>query len=196
MPELNSTRSTVDLLLSRRSVVAANITLPGPNDDELKQILSAGLRVPDHGKLAPWRIQVLGKNMRERLVAKQSSIFASERSGESPKKLELLNKTTLGSPVLLVVTSRPNSEKFEKVPLLEQQISGGALCQNILVAAHSMGYVGQWLTAWPAYHPEIKQCLGHSDKVDILGFIHLGSPASSPSERDRPDFQDIVSYLD
>lgn len=196
MQELNSTKSTLDLLLSRRSVVAANIVAPGPKKDELKQILTAGLRVPDHGKITPWRIQVLGDQARQELADLQIALFSSEKANESTKKLELLTKITLGSPVLLVVSSAVNTEKFEKVPLIEQQLSGGAVCQNILIAAHAMGYVAQWLTAWPAYHPDIKKHLCLNSSADILGFIHIGTSAAQLSERDRPNYDNIVSYLD
>ena len=194
MQKINSRETTLDLLLSRRSVVAANMVEPGPNDEQLRQIISAGLRVPDHGKLSPWRIQIIEKAGRQKLVELQTRLFKDERLDDSPKKLELLTKITLNSPRLLVVTSMPNSDKFAKVPLVEQQLSGGALCQNILIAAHAMGYVGQWLTGWTAYHAEIKALLGCSADTDILGFIHLGSVAVQPADRDRPDYDAIVSH--
>jgi len=196
MLKVNDRKTMLGLLLSRRSVVAANIISPGPSDDELKQIITAGMRVPDHGKVCPWRIQIIEQTGREKLAELQARLFNEERMDDSPKKLELLTKITLNSPRLLVVTSMPNSEKFEKVPLLEQHLSGGAVCQNILTTTHALGYVGQWLTAWPAYHPEIKALLGHSDETDILGFIHLGSVSIQPADRDRPDYDTIVSSWD
>lgn len=193
MLKINARETTLDLLLSRRSVVAANIISPGPDDNELKQIITAGIRVPDHGKICPWRIQIVEPSGREKLAALQTRLFSNERVDDSPKKLELLTKITLNSPRLLVVTAMPNKDKFEKVPLIEQYLSGGAVCQNILIAAHAMGYVGQWLTAWPAYHSEIKALLGHSAETEILGFIHLGSVSTQPADRDRPDYNAIVS---
>lgn len=194
MQKINSRASTLDLLLTRRSVVAANIISPGPSDEQLQQIIAAGIRVPDHGKICPWRIQVIGATGREQLVELQTRVFNRERTEDSPKKLELLNKITLNSPRLLIVTSKPNMDKLGKVPLLEQQLSGGAVCQNILIAAHAMGYVAQWLTNWPAYHPEIKALLGHAEDSDILGFIHIGSVSAQPMDRDRPDYQTVVSH--
>lgn len=191
--KINARETTLELLLSRRSVVAANIVSPGPGDEELRQIITAGIRVPDHGKICPWRIQIIEPSGRKKLAALQERLFKEERTEDSPKKLELLTRITLNSPRLLVVTAMPNKAKFEKVPLIEQHLSGGAVCQNILIAAHSMGYVGQWLTAWPAYHPEIKALLGHSAETGILGFIHLGSVSTQPADRERPDYDDIVS---
>lgn len=191
--ELNSTASTLDLLLTRRSLVAVKMIAPGPDTAELKQILAAGIRVPDHGRAEPWRIQIVSQEGRQKLINAQARIFQKERKHEVEKKLELLNQAIENVPTLLVVTSYPNEEKFEKVPLIEQQLSGGALCQNILIAAHAMGYVAQWITGWPAYHNEIKGLLGHDEQVDILGFIFIGSAAEQPAERPRPEFDRIVS---
>lgn len=194
MNKMNDSSSALNLLLTRRSLVAAKMVGPGPNDQELEDILAAGLRVPDHGRAEPWRLQIIGAEGRQELVALQTKIFQTERAQEIPKKLELLNQITLCTPVMLVVTCYPNAEKFEKVPLLEQQLSGGALCQNILVAAHALGYVAQWITGWPAYHSEIKKLLGHDKSIDILGFIFIGSAAEQPTERPRPDPKNILSH--
>lgn len=191
---LNNTKSTLDLLLSRRSLVAIKMAAPGPEKEELKQIIAAGIRVPDHGRVEPWRIQIVGPEGRHQLVELQTAIFKRERQSEPKQKLEALNQITLNAPTLLVVTSRPNPDKFEKVPLLEQQLSGGALCQNILIASHALGYVAQWLTGWPAYHGEIKALLGHEKNIDILGFIYIGSAIDSLTERPRPVFKNIVSH--
>ena len=194
MPNINARKPGLELLLSRRSVAAANIIAPGPDDAELKQIITAGIRAPDHGKICPWRIQIINPSGREKLAALQTRLFNEERPQESPKKLELLNRTTLNSPRLLVVASKPDSEKFEKAPLIEQHLSGGAVCQNILMAAHAAGYVGQWLTAWPAYHSGVKALLGYAEDIDILGFIHIGSVLEQPADRERPDYDAIVSH--
>ena len=192
--QLNRVSSTLDLLLSRRSLVAAKMVAPGPDEDELRQILAAGIRVPDHGRAEPWRIQVVSSQGRRTLVEAQTRIFLAERQHEIEKKLELLNQALLEVPTLLVVTSHPNEEKFEKVPLIEQQLSGGALCQNILIASHALGYVAQWITGWPAYHQEIKALFGHSAETDILGFLFIGSSNEPLSERPRPEFDRIVSH--
>lgn len=191
--QLNNNQTTMELLLSRRSLVAAKMTAPGPSEAELEQILMAGIRVPDHGRAEPWRIQIVDSSGRQELARLQTEIFRLERHNDVEKKLEILNQITLNSPCLLVVTSRPVPEKFEKVPLLEQQLSGGALCQNILIAAHALGYVAQWITGWPAYHDRIKALLGHDSSADILGFIHIGSAGDALTERPRPDYNSIVS---
>jgi len=191
---LNCNESTLDLLLSRRSLVALNMSTPGPTAEELDKILTAGARVPDHGRIEPWRIQIIDTAGRSRLVDTQTRIFQIDFPNELPRKLEVLNKITESAPTLLVVTSYPDSSRYGKVPLIEQQLSGGALCQNILLAAHAMGYVAQWITGWPAYHKEIKALLGHEESTDILGFIFIGSAGVTPFERQRPDMESIVSH--
>ena len=190
---LNNNQSALELLLSRRSLVAVNMIAPGPTKEELQTIVTAGMRVPDHGRIAPWRIQIIEKSGRQRLIETQTRVFRADFPEESEKKLEALNLITENVPTLLVVTSHPDERKYAKVPLLEQQLSGGALCQNMLLAAHAMGYVAQWLTGWRAYHDEIKTLLGHSPETDILGFILIGSTGVLPSERQRPDEKDVVS---
>ena len=133
-PDLNNISSTMDLLHTRRSLVAMKMVAPGPSDNELRQILAAGVRVPDHGRAEPWRIQVVSSEGRRKLIDVQTSIFQQERQHEIEKKLDLLNQAIENVPTLLVITCHPNEEKFAKVPLIEQQLSGGALCQNILIA--------------------------------------------------------------
>lgn len=192
--ELNNTETTLDLLLSRRSQVAIKMTPPGPNQQQLEEIIAAGLRVPDHGRVQPWRVQIVSQAGRKPLAELQERIFLDERHQDNPNKLTALTEITLNVPVMLVVTSEPNPEKFEKVPLLEQQLSCGALCQNMLIAAHAMGFVAQWITGWPAYDQRIKELLGHRAETDIIGFIYIGSTQNPPSERPRPTYTDIVSH--
>ena len=192
-PDLNNISSMMDLLHTRRSLVAVKMVAPGPSDNELRQILAAGVRVPDHGRAEPWRIQVVSSEGRRKLIDVQTSIFQQERQHEIEKKLDLLNQAIENVPTLLVITCHPNEEKFAKVPLIEQQLSGGALCQNILIAAHALGYVAQWITGWPAYHRRIKALLGHDEQVDILGFIFIGSADAPIAERPRPEIDRIVS---
>ncbi len=183
----------IDLLLSRRSVLAGNLVEPGPSPAELKTILTAGLRVPDHGRVEPWRVQVLGPEGQVALADVLGAIHRRENPQATEKMVEAERQRALKGPVLLVVTSHPNPEKFEKVPLMEQKATCGALCQNLLLAAHALGYAAQWLTGWPAYHPEVRTALGHGPETEIIGFIHIGTPAEPPVERKRPVLDEIVT---
>lgn len=183
----------IDLLLSRRSVLAKDLTEPGPSDDDLDTILSAALRVPDHGRVEPWRIQVLRKPAQRALADRCLAIFERDNPGASDALRAAEHERMQRSPLLLVVSSHPDPRRFDKVPAIEQLLSAGALCENVLLAAYALGYGAQWVTGWPAYHPEVRAALGHGRDTDIVGFVHLGTAAAPPRERPRPDPAAIVS---
>lgn len=184
--------NTIDLLLARRSVVAKDMGAPGPDAATLEKILSAGIRVPDHGKLGPWRIQVLHKPGQAALGEVLARVFAAEHPEAEERQVELERQRPQRAPVLLAVTARID-EHHPKIPVMEQKLSGGALCQNILVAAHASGFAAQWLTEWPSYHPEVRTALGHSPETEIIGFIYIGTPTTPPNERPRPTLETVVS---
>lgn len=187
------THPTIDLLLTRRSVLAKDLGEPGPNEQELQTILQAGLRIPDHGRSEPWKIQVLDAPAQRALGEFSAELFRRENPDARDVLVEFERERPQRSPVLLVVSFRPNEQKLAKVPEVEQLLSTGAVCQNILVATQALGYNAQWLTDWPAYHAEIRRFLGHDEKTRIAGFIHIGTAAEPPKERPRPDFDSIVS---
>lgn len=183
---------TLDLLLTRRSVVAKNLGEPGPDAATLEKIIAAGLRVPDHGKLGPWRVQILHKAGQAALGEVFARAYAADNPGAEERLIEMERQRPQRCPVLLAVTSRIDP-LHPKIPEIEQRLSGGALCQNILVAAHASGFAAQWLTEWVAFHPAVKQALGHDAETDIIGFIYIGTPVEAPTERGRPAFEDVVS---
>lgn len=187
------TKAVIDLLLSRRSVLAKDLSEPGPSAEELETILAAGLRVPDHGCVEPWRVQVLHKTAQASLAKICSEIFGRENPAAGDVLVEAEHERMQRSPVLLVVSSHLDPRRFEKVPAMEQLLSAGALCQNMLIAAQALGFGAQWVTGWPAYHPQIRTALGHGADTDIVGFVHIGTPAEPPRERPRPDPEAIVS---
>lgn len=186
-------QSTIDLLLTRRSVLAKDLIAPGPSPAELQTILRCGLRIPDHSRAEPWKIQVLEKPAQQALGNFCAELFQREHPEARDVLVELERQRPQRSPTLLVVTCRPNEKKLAKVPEVEQLLSTGAVSQNILVAVAAMGYRGQWLTDWPAYHPEVIRYLRHDEGTQITGFIHIGSVAKAPNERPRPEFDSIVS---
>ncbi len=183
---------TIDLLLTRRSVVAKNLEEPGPSDAELEAILAAGIRVPDHGKLGPWRIQVLKKPGQAALGDVFARVFAADNPEAENRQVEIERQRPQRAPILLAVTARVDP-LHPKIPELEQRLSGGALCQNLLIASHASGYAAQWLTEWPAFHDDIKRALGHGTDTDIIGFVYIGTPVEQPSERGRPTLDQVVS---
>ncbi len=173
----------LDPLLKRRSVLANDIVEPGPDRPTLERIVEAGLRVPDHGKLGPWRLKVLGK----REQAALGDVFAAAYPGEKPEAtapmIETERQRPQRAPWLIVVLSRP---VMGKIPEIEQRLSAGAVCINLLNAAHAAGFVGQWLTEWPAYNAEVKMALGCGPQDLVAGFVYIGSAKAPPKERGRP----------
>ena len=122
-----------------------------------------------------------------------ATLFRSENPKAKDVLIEFERERPQRSPVLLIVSFHPNKQKLAKIPEVEQLLSTGAVCQNILVATQALGYNAQWVTDWPAYHPEIRRFLGHDEETQIVGFIHIGTAAEPPKERPRPDLDSIVS---
>jgi len=183
---------TIELLHTRRSVKAMDLVEPGPSDAQLDAILRAATRVPDHGKLAPWRIQVLRKEGQTALGEVLAALFRKEIPEANDKQVEFERQRPQRAPLLLVVTHTPVTP--HKIPEFEQLMSGGAVCAHLLLATHAQGLAGQWLTEWPAYRPEVVAALGHDPEKDrILGFFYLGTPREKPEERPRPALDEVVS---
>ena len=163
---------------------------PGPSAFELALILKAAARVPDHGKLFPWRFIVFEGEARARmgeiLIA---ALDDSERA--SPERVEQERNRFLRAPTVVAVISRVR--EMIAIPVWEQQLSAGAVCQTLLLAAHSLGYVGNWLTEWCAYRPAVKDGLGLSSGERIAGFIYLGTATQALEERLRPDMDMLVT---
>lgn len=183
----------IDLLLKRRSIPADRLVDPAPNDEQLQTILTAGMRVPDHAMCTPWRIQVVRKDAQARLGEMYAEIFKREHPEADEKQLEIEKRKPQRAPLLLIVTAHPNQEKLARIPLMEQRLSGGALCMNIINAANALGFGSNWVTGWPAYHNEVKAALGHTSDTEIIGFILIGTPGEAPKERMRPEYTNIVS---
>jgi len=182
---------TIDVLTSRQSIGADLLTEPGPGPQDLEKILSAAIRVPDHGRLFPWRIQVLDKDAQKRLAEVYVARYRALHPDARDNQVEHERKRPQRAPLLLVVSNR--IDPMHKIPVLEQTLSGGALCMNILNAAHALGYCANWVTGWPAFDDEVKRSLGVPLASQIIGFVHIGSPAGPPKERIRPKLEDIVS---
>jgi nitroreductase len=182
---------TIDVLTSRQSVGADFLVEPGPGPEEIQKILSAALRVTDHGRQFPWRIQVLDKAAQQRLAEVYVARYKALHPDARDNQVEHERKRPQRAPLLLVVSNR--LEPLHKIPVLEQTLSGGALCMNILNAAHALGYAGNWVTGWPAFDDEVKRALGVPPNSQIIAFIHIGSPGAPPKERIRPKLEEVVS---
>lgn len=182
----------IELLLTRRSCVVRQMTGPGPTPDEVMTILRAGIRVPDHGKLYPWRLQVLDSEGRAALGEVFAAVHAAKHPDASAEEIETERLRPQRAPSLIVVSNRLQPD-HPKIPVMEQFLSGGAVCQNLLHAAHALGYVAQWITEWPAYDPDVKRALGHGPADDIIGFVYIGSAVEAPTERRRAQLHDVAS---
>ncbi len=181
----------IDFLLTRRSVSARLLGPPGPDAAALELILRAATRVPDHGKLTPWRIQVLREEGQRRLGELLAGLYAAETPGARESQIETERQRPQRAPVLLVVTSKARGG--HKIPEIEQILSGANVCFSILLATRAVGFAANWLTEWPAYHPEVIRALGHDPALDrILGFLYLGSPTELPADRPRPALDEVV----
>ena len=181
---------TIDLLLSRRSGSAKAMTGPGPNPQELKTILRAAARVPDHGKLFPWRFILFEGDARTRMGEVLVQCL-KETETVTPERAALEAGRFLRAPVVIGVVSRVR--EAIPIPEWEQQLSAGAVCQTILIAATALGYVANWLTEWCAYHPLVQERLGLKPGERIAGFIYIGKSTVALEERPRPDLEKIVT---
>jgi nitroreductase len=189
-PEFNHPApAALDLLLSRRSGSAKAMKEPGPSKKQLAQILQAGARAPDHGKLFPWRFIVFEGKARARAGDILADVMEAE--GERSKQVEEERGRFLRAPLVIAVVSCAREQ--HKIPVWEQELSAGAVCQNMLVAATALGFVGNWLTEWYAYHPVVKERLGLKAGERMAGFIYIGTPADALEERPRPDMDKIIT---
>jgi nitroreductase len=185
---LNDITTTLSLLHTRRSGKPRDMIAPGPDDGQLRLILEAAIRVPDHGKLNPWRFVIVKPQQRERLATLIVGAYRAEQPEATPSQIEALEQFAHQAPTLVVVLSAP---VLGKIALWEQQLSAGAACMNLLTACHASGFVGGWLTGWPAYSDTVRDSFGGAGE-QIAGFIFIGSPARELSERPRASYDDVV----
>ena len=184
----------IDLLTTRRSVLAAQLVEPGPDADALQTMLEAAVRVPDHGRLTPWRLAVIGKAAQAELGELFVAEFAREQPEAREDRLQLERIRPQRSPVLVVVSSR--TQRDHAIPEVEQLLSCGNVCMNLLHAATALGFGAQWVTNWPAYNATIKAALAIPAGEHLVGFIHIGTPKNPPSERERPELSDVVRRVE
>lgn len=188
-------QETLELLILRRSLTVKDMVEPGPNREQLKQILEIGSRVPDHKKQVPWRFLTFEKRTREKFGKILRSTFAKNNPETSEKILGFEENRFLRAPLVIAVISTARKDN-PKVPEWEQILTAGAVCQNILIASNAMGYASQWLTEWYAYDNAIFKELGLKPTERIAGFIYIGTASKQPKERGRPDLADLVKKWD
>lgn len=188
---LNDLSSPLALLLSRRTAKAKQMVEPGPDDAQLRTILTAAMRVPDHGKLFPWRFVTITKSERPAFAAMLLATYRAEKPDAGRLEIEAIEQFARQAPALVVVISSPKPASH--IPLWEQQLSAGAACQTLLLAAHASGFAGCWLTGWATYSDGVRASFGCTADERIAGFLFLGTAGGPVDERPRPDYDTHVS---
>lgn len=181
----------LERISSRRSVKALDLQEPGPSADSLAAILATALRVPDHGKLGPWRLVTFETNDRDAFGKILADRWLALHPDANDAQVAYEQHRFLRAPVVIAVISQRQAD--HKIPEWEQILSAGAVCQNLLVAASLAGFAAQWLTEWYTYDAHIQSLFDIDDHEDIAGFIYIGSAAAKPEERARPDTKARIS---
>ncbi|WP_297799466.1 nitroreductase [uncultured Brevundimonas sp.] len=192
-PELSlpvRSEELLNRLATRRSAPAQQLAAPAPTGEELQTLLTLALRTPDHGKLTPWRLVVLGAQTRAEIVEKLTAM--TPRLPDPVKGKAVLSKLA-NPPLTVLVVSSP--VQGHKVPVWEQELSAGAVCMNIEHAANALGYNASWITDWYSFDAEALALFGVKEGEKVAGFIHIGTLPVAPLERPRPAVSDRVEIL-
>jgi nitroreductase len=182
---------TIKLLARRRSAPPVLMQGPGPDAAQVQELLALASRVPDHGKLAPWRFIVFEGAGRDRAGSILAEIVARREPQAEAKRLETERSRFSRAPLVIGVVSR--AAPHVKIPLWEQEMSAGAACMALTVAATAMGFRTAWLTEWCAYDREALTALGLAEHEKIAGFIHIGRVEAEIEDRARPDLAALVT---
>jgi nitroreductase len=186
----NDLSSPAALMATRRSGKPRDLGEPGPTPEQLDRILAAATRVPDHGKLAPWRFVVIPADKRDAFATLLEQAYRAESPNPGKVELEAVRQFAHQAAALVVAFSAPAHASH--IPIWEQQLSAGAACMNLLIATHAEGYAGGWLTGWAAYSDRVRDGLGGSAGERIAGFLFLGTPTRDLEERPRPERDAVV----
>ena len=179
--------ATLDFLALRRSASPFELTGPAPDEGTLETLLRLAARVPDHGKLFPWRFVILEGEAKAAFAARLEALAAGQP--DAAKALATLgNLKTPPLTVAVISTFTPG-----KIPEWEQRLSAGAVCMNLLIAAQAMGFGANWITDWYAYDPQATALLGLGEREEVAGYVHIGTAPTPPLERARPDVAAITS---
>ncbi|MDY8108011.1 nitroreductase [Fulvimarina sp. 2208YS6-2-32] len=181
-------------LTTRRSLPLPALVEPGPSTEQLNDMLTIAVRVPDHGKLAPWRFILFSGDGAVKAGAALGALVARREGPLSETRQRVEDTRFTRAPLVVAVVS--TAADHVKIPIWEQQLSAGAVCLNLIHGANAKGFAATWLTEWPAYDIEAKALLGIAPHEAVAGFIHIGTPGEPPSERPRPALADLVSVYD
>jgi nitroreductase len=181
----------IELLKIRRSVKPREMSEPGPSPAELETILTIGARVPDHGKLTPWRFIVFEGDARVRAGEVIARVFTRKNPQATAADIEVEKHRLTDAPLVIGIVSF--TKPHPKVPPWEQELSAGASAMNMVTAATALGYGACWLTGWFAFDRDVLDELGLKADEKLAGFIHIGTPTKPNEDRPRPALSDIVT---
>ena len=191
MTQLNDTSTVLSFLKSRKSASAKAMIGPGPSAAQLSEILEIAVRVPDHGKLAPWRFIWFEGDARAKVGEGFAKIWAEQNPTHSPESLDFQRSLFLRAPLVLAVVS--TAATHAKIPIWEQQLSSAAVCFNAVLAATALGFAAQWQTDWVAYNLAAKSLMGLNATENVAGLIYIGQSGVTLEDRPRPDFSKLLT---
>ena len=183
--------NALELLTTRRSFKAVELSGPGPSAAEIDTLLTVAARVPDHGKLAPWRFIVFEGEARRAAGDAIAAAFQAKYPDAKPEHVEAERNRLMRAPLVVAVVSRAGPHV--KIPEWEQVLSSGAAAMNLVLAAHALNFGANWITEWYAYDRAVLDALGLEPHERIAGFVHIGTPPGPPEDRPRPALSEIVT---
>jgi nitroreductase len=181
----------IELLRTRRSLKPVELIGPGPSPADLDTLLTIASRVPDHGKLTPWRFIVFEGDARRKAGEIIATAFVAKYPDAKPEQVEFERNRLARAPLVVAVVSR--AAPHVKIPEWEQVLSSGAAAMSLVVAAHALGFGATWITEWYSYDRAVLDALGLAPHEKITGFVHVGRPVQPPEDRPRPALADIVT---
>lgn len=182
--------AVLSLLQQRHSVPSRQLGAPAPDEATLRELLEAAIRVPDHGKLVPFRLLRLQGAAKLAFGERLATIAIRNNPELSEAKLEKERGRYTFAPLVIAVIACLHTDS--KVPEIEQKLCAGNVAYNILLGAYALGYGAQWLTGWAAYDREVAGLLGLAEHEHVVGFVHLGTPQIEVPDRDRPALADLL----
>lgn len=181
----------LSLLEQRHSVASRQLGEPAPDEAMLHELFTAAIRVPDHGKLVPFRLICLQGEDKRVWGERMADLALRKKPDISPAKLDKERARYAYAPLVVVVVACVHTDG--KVPEIEQKLSAGCVAHNLLLGAYALGFGAQWLTGWAAYDEDAGRLLGLDENEHVIGFVHIGTAQADMRERDRPRLEDLLS---
>jgi nitroreductase len=181
----------LELLQQRHSVPSRQLGEPAPDEATLRELLAAAIRVPDHGKLVPFRLIRLDGEAKLRFGGQLAELAIRKQPELSEAKREKERLRYTFAPLVIAVVARLDAAS--KVPEIEQRLCAGNVAYNLLLGAYALGYGAQWLTGWAAYDPDVAAILGLAENEHVVAFVHLGTPQIEVPDRERPMLDGLLS---